>query len=172
MSFEPRLLFSPGNPRLIKRWLIAAGVNTMGTTVMSIPDITASVKTLVPEADEHFLHMAVAVAILTALPLIAFKKVLSISIAQFGVATSIIFIGYALRPVFSSQNSMDFFLMIVVVIFAIFLMFLTVIAHFYRERSWGDLSIGVVIYALVVSTWISPLVPSIKVILHNITSRS
>jgi len=69
------------------------------------------------------MFIATAVAFILALPLIAFPRVLSVSIAQLGVGTSFILIAYALSPVFIAGSHITFSVIFTILVIVITVLF-------------------------------------------------
>ena len=153
-------LLAPANETIAKVWrkrlLIPLGV----ALVASICTRVVKALEILPEGilHEQFIYLAFAIAFVTALPLTMFpSRVLTVSFAQMGVATSWLYLGYgftgALPSYYESVITFIFFLLALVFI----VLFLGGILFWYREKLWSDLTVGSVLMVAFVVLWLYPI---------------
>lgn len=152
-----RLSLAPANKQQVKRWRFWSGVTAGGTGVLSLGSLTSTVREAFPPemVDESFIYMAVAVALITALPLVAFPKVLSISLSQLGIATSLILLACSIAGVFRPNYSLEFTVVVALVGFVFFVLFVSSLLFAIRERSWSDLLLWLLLLGVTVFVWVS-----------------
>lgn len=93
----------PANPKVAATWLKRAGLS--GTAVVGGGVIAAILKysqKVLPagSVDTTYFYIAMTLAVVTALPLLLQPIVLSVGIAQLGMAASYVYVVYAFRPLF------------------------------------------------------------------------
>ena len=101
--------------RLARRgvWRVACGVNLVGNGSSTTAVLVDRVREQLPpgiELFEHFLYIGTTVAFISALPLVAFPRVLSLGFAQNGLATSLLYLAFSLSGVFIGAYQIPMYL--------------------------------------------------------------
>jgi hypothetical protein len=154
-----RLSLQIANPEVVRAWRMRAGLTVGGAGVLSIGTLVKQMRALVPEGalQEHFIYMALAIAFVTALPLTTFPRVLSVSVAQLGFATSLMYLGYSLLGVFLPDYRLVLNALLILVAFVFIVIFSSGPVYYYKERSWSDLALGVGNLFVFIGLWLYPL---------------
>ena len=118
-------LLAPASLSTVKQMKKLAFGSATGQGVTSIAAVIAIATNLLDDALilQSYMFIATAVAFILALPLIAFPRVLSVSIAQLGVGTSFILIAYALSPVFIAGSHITFSVIFTILVIVITVLF-------------------------------------------------
>lgn len=152
------------NPTVSRRWLSRSGLVFGGTGLISIFTLIDYVRRTFPEAIlnqlpnyDQFIYMAVGVAFITALPLVVFRRVISISLAQFGISTSFLYLIYAVFGVFLPDYRIIWMILLALAAAIFALVLSTGIAYAWKERSWSDFVKDIVILLCFILIWLYPL---------------
>jgi hypothetical protein len=159
-----RLSLAPANESQVRFWRIATGVTFAAGGGASIAAIVPEIKNALPEGMivEQFTHMAVAIALVAGLPLLFFPRVVSIALAQSGVATSIMFLVYSLLGAFPPSYLTFARVLIGIVALVLVILFSSGLAFYYREKSWSDLGVGILLLILFIFLWLYPVTHPLK----------
>ena len=157
------LTLQPANPKLVKLWRNRALRATVGSS--SVLGLTKLVQgqfsqDLLSRFPEYqtFLSAAVAISVITALFLTLIPKVISLSFAQVGAVTSLIFISYSLAGIFFSAYLLPAFLVIMVLaVVVMVLVFGQSLAYFLREKAYADFAVGTIMVVGASSVCLYPL---------------
>jgi hypothetical protein len=118
----------------------------------------ASLRNILPKelVDEKFVYMSLAIAFVTALPIAAFPRVLSVSLSQLGIATSLIYLGCSVAGAFRPDyvNTLELILLLLALVFGV--LFLGGLFYSIEQRSWSDLLLGIFLLGVSVYLWLSP----------------
>lgn len=153
-----RLSLFPANPQEVRRWRILSGVS-VGASAGSLGVLVSRLRHLVPAGmlQEQFIYMALAIAFITGLPLYAFSRVLCVSLAELGFATSLMYLAYSLLGVFP-PNYRLILTIVVIVVACVFLVLFKSGASFFRElQSMSDFWLAVVQLFIFFCLWLYPL---------------
>jgi len=148
----------PANPTVAKKWLIYSGIVTSGSATMSFLNIIQRLKNLFPtQLNEDYIYMALAFSIIGALPLIFTKKVLTVSVAQVGVFLGLIYLLFAFEPVFKNlaKNILPLLTLLFILVFVI--LFSDGLQFAFKQKSWSDLLLSILMLIFFVLISIIPL---------------
>lgn len=152
-----RLFLAPANPNEVKRWRTWSGVTAGSAGLLSIGALVASLRNILPEelVDEKFVYMSLAIAFVTALPIAAFPRVISIALSQLGIATSLIYLGCSVVGAFRPDhiNTLELILLLLALVFLV--LFLSGLLYVIKEKSWSDLALGFLLLGVSVYLWVS-----------------
>jgi hypothetical protein len=152
------------NPSVTRAWLIRCGVTVGGTGIISVTTLVDRIRHLFPvefllrlSNYEQFIYMALGIAFVTALPLTMFRVVVSLSFAQMGFASSLLYLGCSILGVFIYGYKV--ILMILLIIMAgIFELAFSVGPRFaYGEKKWSDFTLGLGLQVVFLGVWLFPL---------------
>ncbi len=105
---------------------------------------------------EQFMYMAVAIAFVTGLALLLFRKVICLSFAQMGFASGLQYLGFSLLGVFAhGYQSVLIGLMILLAIMFLVL-FSDGLRYYISQRSWSDAILGGVFLLFFFAVWLFP----------------
>jgi hypothetical protein len=104
--------------------------------------------------DEQFLYMAVATSFVTGLPLAFFPRVISLSAAQLGVATSLMLLACSAAGAFPASYGMFFDVLLVTVSFVLLILFYGGLQYAARRKAWSDLAAGTAMLAPFMFLWV------------------
>ena len=155
-------LLAPANKEIVKTWRTWSGITVGGQMATSVGTLVARAGEVLPAGvlHEQFLHMALAIAFVTALPLAVFPRVISVSLAQMGVATSLMYIGYAFTGAFPPGYELVITAILSLVAFVFLILFFSGSLYLYREKCWSDLFVGSLLLAVFVILWLRPTLDS------------
>ena len=151
------ILLAPANPKLVSFWRVATGVTTGTTTgAASIASLVPRVKELIPQEmlNEQFLFMAVATGFITGLPLYFFPRVITLSTAQLGVATSVMLIASSVAPAFPAPYPFFISVLLGVVSCVLLVVFSGGLFYAARQKSGSDFTVSLVLLAAFLFLWV------------------
>lgn len=153
------LLLQDADELKARKWLTWSGLITGGQGVTSVSALITRIKGLLPEhlVLEQFTFMALAIAIATVLPLAAFRKVISVSLAQLGVATSLMYLGFSLTGAFQAEYRIVITMVLILVATVFFVLFYSGIQFIYRQGRWSDFFLGVLLLLSFAALWLYPI---------------
>ncbi len=136
-----RLSRLPANSTIANKWKVGCGSSVLGNGGVSVSSQIDSIKDMFPPEliDNELMYIAFAISLITSLPLFLSSKVLTVSIAQLGVATSIVFIACSMHGVFGEGYFKVFIAAIIILIIVLFITFFDGIEDALRQKSWSDL---------------------------------
>jgi hypothetical protein len=131
------LLLYPANPKVAKVWLKRAGLS--GTAVVGGGIVAAILKyseRVLPagSVDTTYFYIAMTLAIVTALPLLLQPIVMSVGIAQLGMAASYVYVVYAFRPLFPLPSLRMVLIAVVAILLVAFSLMFSAGASFYFKH--------------------------------------
>lgn len=155
---------APANKSKVRFWRITTGVTFTAGGGTSIAAIVPKIKEALPEGMivEQFTHMAVAVALAVGLVLLFFPRVLTVSLAQLGVATSIMLLVYSVLGAFPSSFLTFVRILIGLIALVMLILFSGGLTFFYRQKAWSDFFLGIVILVPFAFLWIYPMTHPLK----------
>lgn len=141
------LTLQPANPKLVSWWrnfnLGMAGASGLLALVDKVKHIFPQELLVRFPYYESFLYASVAISFITGLFLILIPKVLTLSFAQVGAVTSLVFIGYSLMGIFFSASLLPVFITIMTLaILVMVLVFGESLLYFLRRKAYVDFAIG------------------------------
>jgi hypothetical protein len=152
------LSLAPANPKEVKRWRTLSGVTAGGTSLLSIGALASSLTGMLPEdlVAENFVYMSLAIAFVAALPIAVFPRVISVSLSQLGIATSLIYLGCSVAGVFRPDyvNTLEVILLLLALVFVV--LFSSGLGFSIKQSSWSDLLLGIFLLVVSVYLWVSP----------------
>jgi hypothetical protein len=159
-----RLSLAAADSGKVAFWRVATGVTFGAGGGVSIAAIVPKIQKALPAGMivDQFTHMAVAVSIAAGLTLLFFPRVVSVSLAQAGVATSIILLGYSVLGAFPPSYLAFVRVLIGIIACVLLILFSSSLIFFYRQRSWSDLILGIVLLILFGFLWTYPLTHPLK----------
>lgn len=159
-----RLSLLPANPTITTRWFTLCGYAAAGAGVITIASLVSQIRNLFPYYVFHrfpeyemFIHMAIAIPLITGLLLIYFRRVLCVSFAQLGFATGLIYIALSMWGVFMQGYEMVIVLVLLMMLVILMLIFSTGIVFAYSQKNWSDVTLGIVFLILFAAIWVFPL---------------
>src|SRR5205823_5844919 len=98
------LALTPANPNVRNVWLrFAFGTGGLSAIMALIRQtFPAEILQRFPEYDT-FIYAALAISLISALLLVMINKVITVSLAQLGSITSLLYVGYAIFGIFSAS---------------------------------------------------------------------
>lgn len=158
------LHLAPANGEKVSYWRIATGVTFTAGGGTSIAALVPRVKEVLPAGMiiEQYTHMAVAVAFVVGLPLYFFPRVISVSLAQKGVAASLILLACSLSGAFPASFAQFLRVLLGVVVCVLLVLFSGSIGFFIRQRSWSDVALGIILLLPFVYLWLYPIIHPIQ----------
>lgn len=159
------MLFSlslmPANPTEVKHWLRWAWGTTIVTGAVSIGTLVESLRRLFPEQIlsrlpnyEDYFYMALAFALISSLPLLAWARVVTLQLTKLGLATGLLYLGFSLSGVFLPRFRPAFYLLVAAVAFVFLLIFYTEVRFYWHEKSWSDVVLKLCLLVVFVVPWI------------------
>jgi hypothetical protein len=143
----------PANPDVVSRWRNFAFANVGLSSAIGIATQVNRVfpKEMLERFPQHsaLMYAAFAIALISALFLTIVPKVISVSFAQLGALTSLLYIGYSLAGIFLSLMPV-FYALMGLAILVMILVFSQSIAFFARRKAYADLALGLVFIAAAV----------------------
>jgi len=157
-----RLYLMPVNPKVKNKWLMMAGATAGGTGTISLISLSEQVKKVFPAEVlaqyEHFLYVALAIAFISALPLIAFPNILTLTIVQLSFSASIQYFAYSLLGVFVQGTVHLIRILMIIMAVAFFLIFLNGLKIFIEEKSYSDIALGSALLLTFTTIWVIPII--------------
>ncbi len=156
-----RLHTFPVAQQVARRWRTLSGISSGASAAGSITVLTKQVHHLLPAKliDENLVYISLAFAFITALPLRVSQVVISLSLAQLGFTTSLMYLAYSLHGAFPPNYLPALRAVVVVVALAFSIIFLRGVRFFLRpqNRSISDFWLAVVILVVFICLWLFPL---------------
>jgi hypothetical protein len=158
------LHLGPGSKDKVRFWRIATGVTFTAGGGTSIAAIVPRIKEVLPAGMiiEQYTHMAAAAAFVAGLPLYFFPRVISISLAQKGVAASLILLGCSLSGAFPPNFTHYLRVLLGIVVCVLLVLFSESFGFFARQRSKSDVVLGIVLLIPFVYLWLYPIVYQLR----------
>jgi hypothetical protein len=137
------------------RWLVAAGATSAGAGAVSIGSAVGMVQHVIPASllVTNYLYISLALSLFLALPLYFARIVLFLALAQYGVLTGIIYLGFAFKGLFPGSRLMILQLVAVVIIAAFVLSSLRWVGYLYTHRQYDDLFVWVFLTIMFIVIW-------------------
>jgi hypothetical protein len=139
------LALAPANPAVRRTWLkFAFGAGGI-SAAMALAKQTFPEELLrrFPEYDT-FIYAALAVSFITALLLLAVNKVITVSLAQLGSITGLLYIGYALFGIFSASLAPVFVVLMILTMLVIIMVFSQSVLYYLHEHAYADVACGLI----------------------------
>lgn len=143
------LSLQPANPAVIATWRTYALSTTVVSGAMTLAGLVNVIRNLFPETllrrfpeYDIYIYAAIAISLMSAIFLTLIRKVITVSFAQLGAITSLVYLFYALAGIFVGELLPVFFVIILLAILIIVLVFGESLAFFKRRRAYADLAIG------------------------------
>jgi hypothetical protein len=154
-----RLSLSPANPAQVKTWLVVAGLASGGPGILSIGLLVKAIRQAIPDNYilTRFVIMALAAAIITALPLAVFKKVISVSFAQLGSATSVVYLGFSLSGAFQADYRGVITAILLLMDVVLLVLFSSGLSFLNREGERSDVFLGLFMLIVFLGVWLYPI---------------
>jgi len=157
------LSLQPIAPDVAKTWLIRCGVAVGGSGLISISTLVDRIRQMFPKAVleqlpnyEQFIYMALAIAFVTALPLVMFRKVVCLSLAQMGYASGLQYLGFSLLGVFVHGYGHVLIGLMVLLAILFVILFSDGLKYYLSLRSWSDVALSIVFLAFFCAVWLFP----------------
>ncbi len=157
------LHLAPANKKEVLFWRIATGITSTAGGGTSIAALVPRIKDALPSGMivEQYTCMALAVALVAGLPLYFFPRVISVSLAQKGVASSLILLGCSLSGAFPPAFAQFLRVLLGVIACVLLVLFSSSIGFFARQRSCGDVVLGISLLIPFVYLWVYPIIQPI-----------
>jgi hypothetical protein len=152
-------ILAPANPEIVKNLLVWSGISVAGEGAASVGALVTKLNELLPKEMilANFTYMSLAIGFVTALPLVAFPRVISVACAQLGLATSLVYLGYSATGAF--QPDFTFVINSILVILAV--VFLIIFSggsiDLARNRCWSDFIVSIFVMLIFLMIWLFPL---------------
>jgi len=146
------------NRKQVWKWRIGSGCVVGASGAMSLDTVVDRLRHILPagQINEQFIAMALIIAFVTGLPLFAFPRVVTVSLAQLGFATGLVYIGYSVLEVFRPQYDVVLIAVVLIVALVLLIVFSSGILYYHREKSRSDECLAVVSLLLFVTLWTYP----------------
>ena len=156
-------ILAPANPDLVKTWLIWSGVGAASEGVASISTFVALMNKAIPAKmiHEEFVYMSLAIGLIAVLPLVAFPRVISLSLSQIGVATSLMYLGYAMTGAFPAGFQIVVIILQIVVALVFLIIFSSGPIYLAKEKCWSDFAVSLGGLIVFFCLWLYPIVHSL-----------
>ena len=154
-----RLSLATANDSVVKRWLIVSGVATGTPGVVTIASLTKIIGNLIPKeyVNSRYVTIALIIGFVTGLSLALFKKVLCVSFAQLGAATSAVYLGFALTGAFQPEFRAVITAIVVMLDLVFLVLFSSGLSFMAKQRSPSDVALGILLLLIFLSTWLWPI---------------
>lgn len=152
-------ILAPANPDVVKPLLIWSGISVVGEGSASIGVLVARLHELFPKGMilENFTYMSVAIGFVTALPLAVFRRVICVSCAQFGLATSLMYLAYSVTGAFQPTYAFVINLIIFVLAIVFLILFSSGSTDLAKNRCWSDFIVSVFGLLAFLVVWLFPI---------------
>jgi hypothetical protein len=139
------LALTPANPAARKTWLrFAFGTGGISAVMAVVKQMfPAEILQRFPEYDT-FVYAALAISLISALLLYAINKVITVSLAQLGSITGLLYIGYALFGIFSGSLVPVFAVLMILTMAVMILVFGESLLHYKHEHAYADMVFGLI----------------------------
>jgi hypothetical protein len=135
------------NPSIVKKW--RAWCLTEAAASGGLLGLTKLIQRLFPEEIlgrlpdyEIYIHAALAISLITVLFLTMIPKIITLSFAQLGTITSMVYLGYSFAGIFITSLLPVFFVIMTLAIVIMTIVFWQSIVYFKQEKAYVDLVVG------------------------------
>jgi hypothetical protein len=162
MGADDMLSLEPANPEVVKKFRLwglgnaAASGGLLGIVEVVKKIFPAAVLGRVPDY-EVYIYAAIAISLITVLFLTMIPKVITLSFAQLGVITSMVYIGYSLAGIFIAKLIPVFFALMALAILIMVIVFGQSLSYYKFQKAYSDFVVGCVTVLVTVFACAYPL---------------